>query len=176
MADFNKQLPEWNDPGIDPPQQLKDEGWRIAQRPPASYFDWLFYTTYQALKELQEKAASTTLTGALASLTTTVKTSLVAAINEIKSKADANTTDIGTKASLTTTAKTNLVAAINELDAEHGALSGLNTTAKSTLVGAINEVNTAASNAASAAGAAQTSANTANAAAGQNEIMHWMSV
>lgn len=67
----------------------------------------------------------------LSSLTTTDKTNLVAALNEIKALADAINGDlttaegdittiegnIGTLASLTTTAKSSLVAAINELDA-----------------------------------------------------------
>lgn len=72
----------------------------------------------------------------LSSLTTTDKTNLVAALNEIKALADAINGDlttaesditsiegnIGTLASLTTTAKTSLVAAINELDAALGAI------------------------------------------------------
>lgn len=75
-------------------------------------------------------------TSTLASLTTTDKTNLVAAINEIKSLADSINgdltaaegdisgleTSVGTLASLTTTAKTSLVAAINELDAALDAL------------------------------------------------------
>lgn len=53
---FIEPLPEWNDPGIEPPQQLKDDGWRYTQRPPASYFNWVFFTTYYALKEIQDNA------------------------------------------------------------------------------------------------------------------------
>ena len=62
--------------------------------------------------------------GDLTALTTTAKTSALAAINEVDANADAaaatgatNTTSIGTLASLTTTAKTSAVAAINEVDA-----------------------------------------------------------
>ena len=69
--------------------------------------------------------------GTLSSLTTTVKTSIVAAVNEQQTK-------IGNTA-LTTTAQT-LMTAINELDGEHGTLSSLTTTAKNTLVAAINEI------------------------------------
>jgi hypothetical protein len=53
--------------------------------------------------------------GTLSSLTTTDKTSLVSAINEVKSEADDNADNIGTLSSLTTTDKTSLVSAINEI-------------------------------------------------------------
>ena len=66
-------------------------------------------------------------TGTLTNLTTTDKSNLVAAINEVDSHADSNAQDIsdevtarqnadGTLANLTTTAKSNLVAAINEVN------------------------------------------------------------
>lgn len=55
--------------------------------------------------------------GSLASLTTTTKTSVQAALNEL-------VTNIGTLASLTTTEKTNLVGAINEVSASISTLSG----------------------------------------------------
>lgn len=94
--------------------------------------------------------------GPLATLTTTAKNTIVAAINEHQTKLG-NTTltttaqdvtsaineldgDIGIPANLTTTAKNNLVAAVNELDGEHGTLSSLTTTYKATFVGAINEL------------------------------------
>lgn len=94
--------------------------------------------------------------GPLATLTTTAKNTIVAAINEHQTKigtATLTTTaqnllaavneldgDIGAPANLTTTAKTNLVAAVNELDGEHGTLSSLTTSYKATFVGAINEL------------------------------------
>src|SRR5699024_7674910 len=34
-----------------------DAGWQANQKPPADYFNWFFYTAYQSIKELQEKAA-----------------------------------------------------------------------------------------------------------------------
>ena len=55
--------------------------------------------------------------GSLAGLSTSTKTNLVNAINEVWVTADANKTAIGSLAGLTTTAKTNLVAAINEVKA-----------------------------------------------------------
>lgn len=54
--------------------------------------------------------------GNLDNLTTTAKANLVAAINEVNSKATTNTTAIGTLANLTTTEKSNLVGAINEVN------------------------------------------------------------
>lgn len=74
-----------------------------------------------------------TRVGALTSLSTTNKTSIVNAINELDS-------DIGDKSLLTTTAKTNLVVAVNELDGDVGDKSTLTTTSKTNLVSAINEL------------------------------------
>lgn len=55
--------------------------------------------------------------GSLATLSTTAKTSVVGAINELFGHTDsANGTKIGTLASLSTTAKNDLVSAINEVD------------------------------------------------------------
>ncbi|SCC45788.1 Uncharacterized protein BC10311_03444 [Bacillus wiedmannii] len=83
MANFTKPLPEWKSKGTEPPQILKDTGWKVSQRPPASYFDWFFNRTYEALKELQETATSGNTLGNTAELTTTEKTTIVKAINEI---------------------------------------------------------------------------------------------
>jgi len=57
-----------------------------------------------------------TAIGTMTALTTTAKTNLVAAVNEVDTHADAANAAIGTLAELTTTAKTNLVAAVNEVD------------------------------------------------------------
>src|SRR5690625_3577781 len=53
---FNEKLPAWKNPGVEPPESLKKEGWKPGQKPPADYFDWLHYRTYKSLEELQEKA------------------------------------------------------------------------------------------------------------------------
>jgi hypothetical protein len=86
--------------------------------------------------------------GILPNLTTADKTTLVAAINEVKGKADANETNIGTLENLTTTNKNSLVEAVNEVQGEVntnttniGTLSSLNTSDKTSIVNAINEVN-----------------------------------
>lgn len=66
--------------------------------------------------------ALTTAIGVLTSLNTTVKTSLVGAVNEVLAASAANATKIGDTETLTTTAKTNVVAAINEINAALGNL------------------------------------------------------
>lgn len=79
------------------------------------------------------KLADDVKVGSLAALTTTVKTSVQAAINEL-------VTSIGSLAALTTTVKTSCVAAINELVTSLGSLAALTTTVKTSAVAAINEL------------------------------------
>src|SRR5690606_30321411 len=54
---FEEQLPQWENEGTQPPQSKRAEGWLPNEKPPASWFNWLFGRTYRVLKELQEKAA-----------------------------------------------------------------------------------------------------------------------
>lgn len=44
--------PEWNEPGTEPTQQKKDNGWQPGERPPAGWFNWLFHRGYQSLLEI----------------------------------------------------------------------------------------------------------------------------
>lgn len=74
--------------------------------------------------------------GNLSDLTTENKASVVSAINEVNSKTDT----IGSLTDLTTTNKTNVVSAINEVDSDIGNLANLETTSKINSVSAINEV------------------------------------
>src|SRR5690554_5347281 len=53
---FEKLPPEWNNPGIEPPQTKKNSGFEPGEKPPAQWFNWLFNKLYLAVKELQEKA------------------------------------------------------------------------------------------------------------------------
>ena len=53
---FEEQLPQWENEGTQPPQSKRVEGWLPNEKPPASWFNWLFHRTYKALQELQEKA------------------------------------------------------------------------------------------------------------------------
>lgn len=50
---FEKKVPEWNAPGIEPPSSLKDGGFTAGYKPPAEYFNWFWYCVSEALKELQ---------------------------------------------------------------------------------------------------------------------------
>lgn len=74
--------------------------------------------------------------GTMTNLTTTEKSSLVGAINEVNT----SSSKVGNLSSLTTSDKTSVVGAINEVDGDVGTLSSLTTTAKSDVVGAINEL------------------------------------
>lgn len=88
MPNFTKSLPEWKSKGVEPPTDLKNTGWKAAQRPPAAYFDWFFNRTYEALKELQDNGVPKTTIGDLLTLKTISKDTIVAAINELKLKLD----------------------------------------------------------------------------------------
>lgn len=104
--------------------------------------------------------------GTLSSLTTTEKSNLVGAINEIDAQVGTNTSNIATNTldistnstaigdltNLTTTAKSDLVSAVNEVQSETdtntsniGLLSNLITTDKTNVVSAVNEVDGVAS-------------------------------
>lgn len=82
-----------------------------------------------------------TAIGTLSNLTTTAKSDLVSAINEV----DNDLSGIGDLTSLTTSTKSSCVGAINEVDADIGLLSNLTTTAKTNLVSAVNEVDSVSS-------------------------------
>ncbi|WP_419957205.1 hypothetical protein [Psychrobacillus psychrotolerans] len=53
---FIKPLPEWQATGTEPPLSLKQMGWQMGVKPPSDYFNYLQNRSYEALKELQEKA------------------------------------------------------------------------------------------------------------------------
>ncbi|MFD3271935.1 pyocin knob domain-containing protein [Paenibacillus dendritiformis] len=55
---FQKPLPEWKQPGIRPPESKIKEGYQVLDKPPAAWLNWQMNTTYEALEELQEKAAA----------------------------------------------------------------------------------------------------------------------
>ncbi|MDR4987150.1 SGNH/GDSL hydrolase family protein [Bacillus cereus] len=56
MTEFVEKLPVWNAEGTEPPISKVETGWKIDERPPAEYMNYLQSTTYVAIKELQEKA------------------------------------------------------------------------------------------------------------------------
>ncbi|MCR8844202.1 hypothetical protein NQ117_10945 [Paenibacillus sp. SC116] len=53
---FEKQLPEWKEKGMKPPQNKLDEGWKAQDKPPAAWLNWQMNSTYEALNELQQHA------------------------------------------------------------------------------------------------------------------------
>lgn len=55
---FTKELPQWENAGQKPPQSKISEGFKPLDHPPADWFNWYMNGTYEALKELQDGAAS----------------------------------------------------------------------------------------------------------------------
>jgi hypothetical protein len=81
--------------------------------------------------------------GNLSQLDTSVKTSIVAAINDLVSKFDSGelvSTYIGQLSNLNTTVKSNVVAAINEVNNKVGDITALETENTGSLVEAVNEI------------------------------------
>lgn len=64
---FTERPPIWNEPGVEPPDSKKTDGWNAIEKPPADYFNWLFNRAYATILELQQNAVhkdgSTTMTG-----------------------------------------------------------------------------------------------------------------
>ncbi|MCR8636193.1 hypothetical protein [Paenibacillus radicis (ex Xue et al. 2023)] len=50
---FEKELPEWKSPGVEPSASKKNEGWKPGEKPPADWLNWTQNRTYKALEELQ---------------------------------------------------------------------------------------------------------------------------
>ena len=55
---FEKNVPQWNAPGTEPPSSLKTSGFTAGYKPPAAYFNWFWYCVSQCLAELQNKHGS----------------------------------------------------------------------------------------------------------------------
>ena len=53
--DFEKNVPEWNAPGTEPPESLKTGGFQAGYKPPAAYFNWFWNRVSACLKEIREK-------------------------------------------------------------------------------------------------------------------------
>lgn len=55
MADrFQEPLPEWDNVGTKPADEVIDAGWQIGDKPPASWWNWLSNRVYKCLQELRE--------------------------------------------------------------------------------------------------------------------------
>lgn len=57
---FTKEIPQWENAGQKPPLSKITEGFKPLDHPPADWFNWYMNGTYEALKELQNGAATTT--------------------------------------------------------------------------------------------------------------------
>lgn len=56
--DFEKKVPDWENIGVEPPEELKKEGFKAGYKPPASYFNWFFNRIGESVRELQDRLAS----------------------------------------------------------------------------------------------------------------------
>lgn len=84
MTEFTGKLPVWNAEGTEPPISKVEDGWKVDERPPADYMNYLQNTTYEAIRELQDNAVHKFDVGDLSELQTTAKNNLVEAVNEVK--------------------------------------------------------------------------------------------
>lgn len=48
-----EQLPFWQDPGVEPPDLLKTNGWQPGMKPSAQHMNWLFNRIYKCIAEIQ---------------------------------------------------------------------------------------------------------------------------
>lgn len=156
---FENTSPNWQSEGVEPPADLKQQGFVAGYKPPAAYFNWLLTRLSACITELQNVVGDTdTLPNGIN------KSTIVAALNNLLSKinytgqvVDEMSGQIyqntGYAAALTTTDKSSLVAAINELVIEIsdinnyiGDTNDLSTTDKSNIVVALNELVTKLNN------------------------------
>ncbi|OME53801.1 pyocin knob domain-containing protein [Paenibacillus odorifer] len=52
---FNEKLPEWQEPGIEPPESKRKTGWQINDKPPAAWLNWYFNRVYKVFQEIRNK-------------------------------------------------------------------------------------------------------------------------
>lgn len=57
---YEKQVPDWQAEGTTLPSSKLTTGWIEAEKPPANWFNSLFYRIIQAIKEIQTKSAEKT--------------------------------------------------------------------------------------------------------------------
>lgn len=67
-----EQLPVWHNPGVEPPDSLKNTGWQPGVKPAAQHMNWLLNRTYNVLKALQENGDLTQIEQDLSELETKV--------------------------------------------------------------------------------------------------------
>lgn len=57
---YEKEVPDWKAEGTELPSSKLTSGWQEKEKPPANWFNSLFYRIIQAIKELQAKSAEIT--------------------------------------------------------------------------------------------------------------------
>lgn len=53
--DFEKNVPEWNAEGTEPPASIKESGFQAGYKPPAAFFNWFWHGVSACLKEIRTK-------------------------------------------------------------------------------------------------------------------------
>ena len=53
--DFNKQMPNWQNKGNEPSEELKATGFKAGNKPPANIFNWFWGLITDGIRELQGK-------------------------------------------------------------------------------------------------------------------------
>lgn len=53
--DFEKNVPEWQAQGTEPPASLKESGFQAGYKPPAAYFNWFWHGVSACLTEIRSK-------------------------------------------------------------------------------------------------------------------------
>lgn len=53
--DFEKNVPEWNATGTEPPASLKESGFEAGYKPPAAFFNWFWNRVSACLTEIRAK-------------------------------------------------------------------------------------------------------------------------
>lgn len=57
---FQHKIPEWKNEGVQPPDDLIENGYQVKQKPPAAFFNWFWSKVTKAIKELQDTFSSHT--------------------------------------------------------------------------------------------------------------------
>lgn len=63
-----EQLPTWLEPGVEPPEVLKTNGWQPGMKPSAQHMNWLLNRIYKCIEEIQAGGGTEELKQELADL------------------------------------------------------------------------------------------------------------
>ncbi len=55
---FKTSIPEWGNEGVEPPEELKRDGFVAGYKPPAPFFNWFFHGLRAAVKENRDSLAA----------------------------------------------------------------------------------------------------------------------